>query len=206
MAHVPDGVLSTPVLVGGALGSLTLLTLSLRRLDYGHLPHAAVLSAAFFVSSLISVPLGPSSVHLLLNGLMGVMLGWTAVPALLVALSLQLVFFGHGGLAALGVNTLNMAIPALLCGLALRPRLARAGPGGIFRIGAAAGGAGVLLTGLLVVLSLVLSDRAFLPAVQILALSVLPLALVEALVTGTVLSFLARVDPGSVLGEGAGRA
>lgn len=206
MAHVPDGVLSTPVLVGGALGSLALLTLSLRRLDYGHLPHAAVLSAAFFVSSLISVPLGPSSVHLLLNGLMGVMLGWTAVPALLVALCLQLVFFGHGGLAALGVNTLNMAIPALLCGLALRPRLARAGPGGIFRIGAAAGGIGVLLTGLLVVLSLVLSDRAFLPAAQVLAVSVLPLALVEALITGTVLSFLARVDPGSVLGEGAGRA
>jgi cobalt/nickel transport system permease protein len=76
----------------------------------------------------------------------------------------------------------------------------------MFRIGAAAGGIGVLLTGLLVVLSLVLSDRAFLPAAQVLAVSVLPLALVEALITGTVLSFLARVDPGSVLGEGAGRA
>jgi len=188
------------------LGSGVLLVLALRRLDYEHLPQAAVLSAAFFVSSLISVPLGPSSVHLLLNGLLGLLLGWTAVPALLVAIGLQLVFFGHGGLAALGVNTLNMALPALLCGLVLRPRLARAGPRAAFPIGAAAGAIGVLLTGLLVFLSLVLSDRAFLPAAQVLALTYLPLALVEALITGTVLSFLVRVDPDSVRWQGMDHA
>ena len=198
MAHIPDGVLGTPVLVGGALVSTGMLTLALRRLDYTHLPQAAVLSAAFFVSSLISVPLGPSSVHLLLNGLMGLLLGWTAVPALLVALVLQLVFFGHGGLASLGVNTFNMAVPALLCGLLLRPRLARRPPAGVFWLGAAAGGLGVASTGLLVALSLGLSDRAFLPAAQVVLLTFLPLALVEALITGTVLSFLQRVDPESL--------
>lgn len=205
MAHIPDGVLGAPVLLGGALGCAGLLAVALRRLDYEHLPHAAVLSAAFFVSSLISVPLGPTSVHLLLNGLMGLLLGWTAVPALLVALTLQLVFFGHGGLAALGVNTLNMALPALLCGLVLRPRLVRAGPRGTFWIGAAAGGIGVALTGLLVALALGLSDRAFLPAAQVLLLTFVPLALVEALVTGTVVSFLSRVDPESLPREGIDR-
>lgn len=205
MAHIPDGVLGAPVLLGGALVCAGLLAVALRRLDYEHLPQAAVLSAAFFVSSLISVPLGPSSVHLLLNGLMGLLLGWTAVPALLVALTLQLVFFGHGGLAALGVNTLNMALPALLCGLVLRPRLARAGPRGTFWIGAAAGGIGVALTGLLVALALGLSDRAFLPAAQVLLLTFVPLALVEALVTGTVVSFLSRVDPESLPREGIER-
>jgi cobalt/nickel transport system permease protein len=135
MAHIPDGVLAPPVLLGGALVSAGLVALALRRLDYAHLPQAAVLSAAFFVSSLISVPLGPSSVHLLLNGLMGLLLGWTAVPALLVALTLQLVFFGHGGLSALGVNTLNIALPALVCAWVLRPRLARARPRQVFWIG-----------------------------------------------------------------------
>lgn len=205
MAHIPDGVLGAPILLAGALGCAGLLAVALRRLDYEHLPQAAVLSAAFFVSSLISVPLGPSSVHLLLNGLMGLLLGWTAVPALLVALTLQLVFFGHGGLAALGVNTLNMALPALLCGLLLRPRLTRVGPRGHFWIGAAAGGIGVMLTGLLVALALGLSDRAFLPAAQVLVLTFAPLALVEALVTGTVVSFLGRVDPESLPREGMER-
>lgn len=202
MAHIPDGVLGAPILAGSALVCAGLLAVALRRLDYAHLPQAAVLSAAFFVSSLISVPLGPSSVHLLLNGLMGLMLGWTALPALLVALTLQLVFFGHGGLAALGVNTLNMALPALLCGLVLRPRLARSGPPGIFWIGVLAGAVGVLLTGALVALTLGLSDRAFLPAAQVLALTFVPLALVESLVSGTVLVFLKRVDPESLPREG----
>lgn len=204
MAHIPDGVLGAPVLAVGALASATMVGLALRRLDYDHLPQAAVLSAAFFVSSLISIPLGPSSVHLLLNGLMGLLLGWIAVPALLVALALQLVFFGHGGLSALGVNTLNMALPALFCALVLRPRLRGAGPRQVFWVGAAAGGIGVLLTGALVALSLALSDRAFLPAAQVIALTLVPLALVESVITGTVLSFLHRVDPQSLPSEGMG--
>lgn len=195
MAHIPDGVLSAPVLIGGTLAAGALLTVALRRLDYDRVPQAAVLSAAFFVSSLITVPLGPSSVHLLLNGLMGLLLGWTAVPALLVALTLQLAFFGHGGLTTLGVNTLNMALPALLCALLLGSRLAGAGARGIFWIGAAAGGLGVLSTGLLVALSLGLSDAAFLLAARVLALTFVPLALVEGLITGTVVVFLRRVDP-----------
>lgn len=202
MAHIPDGVLAPPVLLGGALVSAGLVAVALRRLDYGHLPQAAVLSAAFFVSSLISVPLGPSSVHLLLNGLMGLLLGWTAVPALLVALALQLVFFGHGGLSALGVNTLNMALPALVCAWVLRPRLVGAGPRQVFWIGVGAGGIGVLMTGSLVALTLALSDRAFLPAAQVIALTFLPLAVLESVITGTVLSFLSRVDPQSLPREG----
>ncbi len=203
MAHIPDGVLSAPILIGGALASAGLLVAALRRLDYDHLPQAAVLSAAFFVSSLISVPLGPSSVHLLLNGLMGLLLGWTAVPALAVALTLQVVFFGHGGLTSLGVNVFNLALPALLCSRILRPLLGGAGPRATFWIGAAAGGLAVLGTALLLVLSLVLSDSAFLPAAQVLALTYVPLAVVETLVSATVLTFLRRVDPDSLPGPEA---
>ncbi|MEJ2426877.1 MAG: energy-coupling factor ABC transporter permease, partial [Candidatus Thiodiazotropha sp.] len=88
MAHIPDGVLSAPVLISGAIASTGLIAIALRRLDYERIPQAAMLSSAFFVSSLISVPVGPSSVHLLLNGLMGMVLGWAAVPAILVALLL----------------------------------------------------------------------------------------------------------------------
>lgn len=195
MAHIPDGVLGAPVLVTGAAVSAGLLAVGLRRLDYEALPQAAVLSAAFFVSSLMSVPLGPSSVHLLLNGLMGVLLGWTAVPALFVALVLQAAFFGYGGVLVLGVNTMNMALPALVCAVALRPLLARAGRRGILFVGAAAGALGVLLTAALVAMGLGLSGEPFLPAAKAVLLLYVPLALLEALMTATVLSFLRRVAP-----------
>ena len=221
MAHIPDGVLSAPVLVTGALVSAGLLAVALRHLDEQRLPQAAVLSAAFFVSSLISVPAGPTAVHLLLNGLMGLVLGWNAVPALLVALLLQAVFFGYGGVIVLGVNMMNVALPALLCGLALRPMLrpvvgqpidnrteARPAWAAARRralaVGAAAGVLGVLLTGLLVAVSLAASGRMFVPAAKVIALTYLPLALVEGLITAVVVAFLVRVEP-KVLALGGGR-
>src|SRR4030042_6506194 len=74
----------------------------------------AVLSSAFFVASLIRVPIGPSSVHLVLNGLVGVLLGWMAFPSILVALALQALLFQFGGFTSLGVNTFNMAAPAVM--------------------------------------------------------------------------------------------
>lgn len=195
MAHIPDAVLSAPVLLTGALVTAGLLAVALHRLDYERLPQTAVLSAAFFVSSLISIPLGPSSVHLLLNGLMGLLLGWMAVPAIFVALLLQAVFFGFGGVLVLGVNAMNMALPALICALVLRPRLPRASPKGLFWIGATAGAAGVLLTASAVASSLGLSGKPFVPAAEAVILIYLPLAAVEALITGVILRFLARVSP-----------
>jgi len=210
MAHIPDGVLSVPVLVTGGLVSAGLVAIALRRLDEERLPQAAVLSAAFFVASLISVPLGPSAVHLLLNGLMGLVLGWVAVPALLVALLLQTAFFGYGGLVVLGVNLMNLAVPALVCAALLRPLLvsrlraaggaeaaagALPGRGRVLAVGAAAGATGVLLTGAMVALSLAASGRAFWPAAQVIAVTYLPLAAVEALITAVVVGFLLRVEP-----------
>jgi cobalt/nickel transport system permease protein len=188
-------VLSAPVLITGALASGTLLAVALRRLDYEQIPQAAVLAATFFVASLVSVPVGPSSVHLLLNGLMGLLLGWTAVPALLVALALQAVFFGFGGLLVLGVNTLNMALPALACAALLKRFLRRRTTRGGFWVGAAAGALGVTLTGLLVATAIGASGTELLPAARVIAFTYLPLAFVEAAVTGATVSFLLRVGP-----------
>ena len=143
MAHIPDGVLSAPVLMVGAIAATAGLGWATRQLDYDKIPQAAVLSAAFFIASLLTIPVGPSAVHLLLNGLMGVLLGWSAVPALLVALLLQLLFFGYGGLLVLGVNLLNLALPALLCGWLIRPSVVvcTGSPGMVLgRVGRCSGG------------------------------------------------------------------
>ncbi len=195
MAHIPDGVLSAPVLVGGALFSASTLAVALRRLDYERIPHAAVLSAAFFVVSLISIPVGPGSVHLILNGLMGVVLGWAAVPAILVALVLQAVFFGFGGLLVLGVNCMNMALPALICSALYGRRLRAVDCRRPFLLGTLAGATGVLLTALMVSLSIALSSDVFMPAAKVILLTYIPLLIVEAAVTGAAISFVRRVSP-----------
>ena len=77
------------------------------------IPRIALMTAAFFVASLIHVPIGPTSVHLLLNGLLGVVLGRRAPLAVLLGLTLQAVLLGHGGFTTIGVNTCVMALPAL---------------------------------------------------------------------------------------------
>jgi cobalt/nickel transport system permease protein len=182
------------VLLTGAAVTAGALVVALRRLEYEQIPRAAVLSAAFFVSSLITVPVGPSSVHLVLNGLMGLVLGWAAVPAILVALVLQAAFFGFGGLLVLGVNTMNIALPALLCSALFGAFLRRYRANG-FVIGALAGILGITLTGLMVALSLGLSDPAYSVAAKVILATYAPLLLVEAVVTGAIVGFLWRVAP-----------
>ena len=194
MAHLPDGILSAPVLLGGAVGSAALTAIALRRLDDAQIPTAVLLAAALFVSSLLSFPVGPSSAHLQLTGLAGLLLGWAAVPAVLVALLLQAILFGYGGLLVLGVNTLNLALPALLVGLLLGPALRRH-PARAGLYGALGGGLAVAGTGALVALTLALSSPDFVAAARLLPFSYLPLLALEALVTAVVLSFLIRVAP-----------
>ncbi|MEH6629849.1 MAG: cobalt transporter CbiM [Halopseudomonas aestusnigri] len=112
--HIVDGALSNPVLIGGGVLAAAGVAYSLKKLEPEDLPRVGVLSAVFFVVSLIHVPLGFSSVHLILNGLLGIILGWAAFPALAVALLLQAIFFGFGGLTVLGVNAVNIAFPAVM--------------------------------------------------------------------------------------------
>jgi hypothetical protein len=100
--HISEGVLSGPVLLSGAALAAAGTAIGLKKLDYDQIAKAGMLSGAFFVASLVHVPLGPMSVHLIMNGLVGLLLGWAAFPAILVALALQAVFFQFGGITALG--------------------------------------------------------------------------------------------------------
>lgn len=196
MAHIPDGILSAPVLIGGAVLAGGGVVLGLRRLTDQAIPKAAILSAAFFAGSLIAIPVGPSSVHLLLSGLMGIMLGFGAFPAVAVALMLQAVLFGFGGLTTLGVNTFNIALPGILLAMAFGPAI-RTTQSPVTRMALAAtvGALAVLATGGLVAVSLALSSSDYTPVASILLATYLPLAIGEAFVTAAVVGFLARVHP-----------
>ena len=194
MAHLVDGVLSTPVIAAGAAIAVAGIWVGLRRIDGDRLPYCGLMSAGFFVASLVHVPIGPSNVHLILNGLLGIVLGWAAFPAIFVALLLQALFFGHGGITVLGINTVIMGAPAVACHYLFGRNLRREG-GFVWPWGAAAGGSAILMTCAGIGAALALTGREFFPAAQLLFVAHLPVAAVEAAITGTVAVFLQRVKP-----------
>lgn len=193
--HIVDGALTNPVVICGAVAAAGGIAIGLRSLPLERIPAAGVLSASFFVASLIHVPIGPSSVHLILNGLAGLVLGWAAFPALFVGLLLQAVFFGFGGLTVLGVNAMNIALPAVLAGLVFRPLVARGSPlqGAIW--GAIGGGAAIALTTVAVAVSLMLSGDEFILAAKLVFFSHIPVMVIEALLSGAAIFLARRVKP-----------
>src|SRR5215469_4887250 len=112
--HIFDGVLKNPWLAGGFILAGLLALLASYRVSEEEIPRIALLSAAFFVASLMHLPLGPTSVHLLLNGLVGVVLGRRAPLAILIGVTLQAMVLNHGGFSTIGVNACVQMIPALL--------------------------------------------------------------------------------------------
>ncbi len=193
--HIVDGVLSAPVLVGGVVLTAGGIALGLRSLTLERVPAAGVLSATFFVATLIHVPVGPSSVHLIMNGLAGLLLSWVAFPALFVGLVLQAVFFGYGGLTVLGVNTLVMALPAVVVGLLFR-RLAMSPDGRLAALaGFLAGALGIVLAGSMVALVLWLSGAEFIPIAKFVVLAHVPIALIDGLVCAAAVALIHRVKP-----------
>lgn len=193
--HIVDGALSSDVIVAASVVAAGGTALGLRALTAETMPRAGLLSAAFFVAALVHVPVGPSSVHLVLSGLAGLMLGWAAFPALGVALLLQAVFFGFGGVTVLGVNLLNIALPAVLVGLACRPLLRRGATAPAVAAGALAGGLAVALTTILVGTVLAASGEAFIPAAKLVFIAHVPVMLAEALVTAAAVALLCKVKP-----------
>jgi cobalt/nickel transport system permease protein len=193
--HIVDGALSLPVLIGGGALTTAGVAVGLRSLQPEHIPRAAMLSAVFFVASLLHVPFGVNNVHLVLNGLLGIMLGWVAFPVLLIALLLQAVFFGFGGLLVLGVNTFNMALPAVICCYLCRPGLRSGNPTLGFLWGMLAGALAVLLSSLMVGLSLALSGQEFRLAAHLVVLTNLPVMAVDGLLTGAAVVLMQRVKP-----------
>ncbi len=192
--HISEGILSPPILLVGAVVTVVGVALGLRRLDASRIPETALLSATFFVASLIHIPIGPSSAHLVLNGLLGLILGWAAFPAILVALFLQAILFQFGGLTTLGVNTMNMAVPALIVYWIFHPLSKKPGP--LSTIAAfLAGALGLFLSGIMVAVELALTGESFFTAAKLIVLAHVPVMIVEGLVTAIIVNFLRKVRP-----------
>jgi cobalt/nickel transport system permease protein len=112
-AHISDGVLTPAWQAAGFALAAVLACLGAWRLRDEEIPRVALLTAAFFVSSLMHIPVGPTKIHLLLTGLVGIVLGVRAALSIPIGLTLQFFLFNHGGFWSLGVNACVMGLPAL---------------------------------------------------------------------------------------------
>jgi cobalt/nickel transport system permease protein len=200
--HISEGVLSAPVLLSGLALTAAGTAIGLKKLDYDQIAKAGMLSAAFFVASLIHVPLGPSNVHLILNGIVGLLLGWAAFPAILVALILQAVIFQFGGITTLGVNSIIMALPAVICYALFSPLIHRQNPVAMMAA-FACGFIPVFLGAVLVGLGLVFTEENFFDVATIVIVAHLPVMIIEGLVTALCVAFLKKVQPEMLPGGGS---
>ena len=187
--HISDGVLSTQVVTAGwALAGIG-VAVGLRKMDQEKIVQVAFASSVFFLASLVNVRIPPSSAHLSLLAPVGIILGWSAFPALFTALILQALLFQFGGLLSLGVNTLNVAIPALLVSLIFSSPIRRSGVLFSSVLSFSAGFLAVLLSAAQVALSLYLSGRAMESISYFVFAAHLPLAVIEGTVTLFMVSF-----------------
>lgn len=194
--HISDGVLSPQVWVSGYAITGTLSTyIVAKKIDVSEIPKLSVITAAIFVASLIHIPVGPTSVHLVLSGLAGITLGLAAFPAIFVALTLQAFLFQHGGITTIGINTVIMGLPALAAYgvFAAGTRSNIKGKYAVF--GGLAGGTAIVLGIALLSLCLLSTGEYLEYVVPYVILAHLPVVAIEAIVVGAFAQFMERVRP-----------
>lgn len=114
--HIPDGYLSPSTCAAFYAGSAPFWYIALKRvqrtLSARLVPLLSVCAAFSFVIMMFNIPLpGGTTGHAVGMCITTVVLGpWASMLAISVALLIQAVFFGDGGITAFGANCFNMAV------------------------------------------------------------------------------------------------
>src|SRR5271156_2270774 len=114
--HIPDGYLSPSTCATLYAGSTPFWYVSLqkmkRRLNTQAVPLLSLFAAFSFIIMMFNLPLpGGTTGHAVGVGVAAIVLGpWASILAVSIALVIQAVFFGDGGITAIGANCFNMAI------------------------------------------------------------------------------------------------
>lgn len=220
--HIPDGYLGPQTCVASYAVMVPIWAVASRKLSQSlksrQVPLLALGSAFCFVIMMFNIPIpGGTSGHAVGAVLIAVLLGpWAACVAVSIALIVQALMFGDGGLTAFGANCLNMAVIMPFVGYGVYRLIAGAAPSCSPRhwLGAAAGGyvglnAAALVTGLMFGLQPLLAHdvaghalyapyplQVALPAMLFGHLVVF--GWVEALATGLVVAYLQRHAPAMI--------
>jgi cobalamin biosynthesis protein CbiM len=114
--HIPDGFIDAPIsLAAGAVavaGVAVCARQSAAIMTERQAPLAGLVAAFVFAVQMLNFPVAAgTSGHLIGGVLAAVLVGpWTGVLCITVVLVVQALLFADGGLSALGLNVLNMAL------------------------------------------------------------------------------------------------
>ena len=209
--HIPDGFINGATCLGAGAAATAGVSLAARRagraLDDKRVPLAGLVAAFVFAAQMVNFPVGGgTSGHLIGAVLAAVLVGpWIGALCVAVVVIVQ-AFFADGGLTALGLNVLNIALIPSLAGYALfrmtRSVLPRSRAGVV--------GAAAVTAGLSVLMSAVVFVAEFsiggspdveLRAVAVGMLSVHSLIAVgEGVITGAAVGLVLNVRPDLVHG------
>jgi cobalt/nickel transport system permease protein len=194
--HISDQVLPNAIWIGGYAVTGAATALLLPKLRESDIPRLSVMTSFAFAAQSIYIPVAGGSVHLVLNGLLGIVLGWFAFPSLLISLAFQLLLLQHGGITTLGINTFNLAAGAVAARYVFAARALL--PRSRWRdaaAGLAAGAAGIAVSAALYLGCLLSAGQSFRETARFAFLLHLPVLAIETLITASAVSFLLKVRP-----------
>ena len=155
--HIPDGFINGGVSVGAGVVAVGALAVCVRKsaevMEEKQAPMAGLVAAFIFAVQMLNFPVASgTSGHLLGGVLAAVLVGpWVGAVCVSVVLLVQALLFADGGLSALGLNIVNMAIVAGFGGYAIYATLRKVLPtnrGGVMAASGIAAGLGVVLASL----------------------------------------------------------
>lgn len=191
--HISDGILTSEVVVATSLISAALLIYSFKSIKNKDIAIVSAMSAIFFISSFIHIPLGPTQIHLVLIGIIGIVLGSSVFLAIFIALIFQAILLGFGGLSSLGANLIIMALPSFIIFLIVRLGVLNILNEKIkyFSIGFLA----VLLSTIFLALILALAKDEYVVLSYTILLANIPAMIIEGLVTLFLINYLKKSMP-----------
>lgn len=146
--HIPDGFINAGVSVGAGVAAVGALAVCVRKtsavMEEKQAPMAGLVAAFVFAVQMLNFPVAAgTSGHLLGGVLAAVLVGpWAGAVCVSVVLVVQALLFADGGLSALGLNVVNMALISGFGGYAvfatLRKVLPKRRPGVMVAAGVAA--------------------------------------------------------------------
>jgi cobalt/nickel transport system permease protein len=132
--HIPDGFINAPTSLAAGAVAAGGVGVSLRRaahtLQERQAPLAGLVAAYIFAVQMLNFPVAAgTSGHLLGGALAAILVGpWAGALCVAVVLLVQGLLFADGGLSALGLNIINMALVTAWGGYAVFLLLRRAMP------------------------------------------------------------------------------
>lgn len=191
--HISDGILTLEVTVVSTTVATLFLIYSFKNLSNDKIALASAFSALFFVASFIHIPFGFTQIHLMLLGFIGVFLGSVAIFSISLALILQALLLGYGGVSSLGANVLIIAIPAYFVFLLFKINILKKLNEKIrfFIIGFS----GVLLSAIMMFILLVFSKQEYKNAAYSIVLVNIPTMILEGLITLFLFLYIKKTMP-----------